>query len=80
MIDNIKGLLISRCVFISSADRLKKHAYAELPASENHASQGKNVRTNTHNSAFPRALCTIVKIAGHAKAWQSRTEQVDGVG
>ena len=34
----------------------KKHAYAELPPSENHASQGKNVRTNTRNSAFPRAL------------------------
>ena len=36
--------------------RLKKHAYAGLPPSENHASQGKNVRTNTRNSAFPRAL------------------------
>ena len=34
----------------------KKHAYAGLPPSENHASQGKNVRTNTRNSAFPRAL------------------------
>ena len=34
----------------------KKHAYAELLPSENHASQGKNVRTNTRNSAFPRAL------------------------
>ena len=36
--------------------QLKKHAYAGLPPSENHASQGKNVRTNTRNSAFPRAL------------------------
>ena len=36
--------------------RLKKHAYAELPTSEKHASKGKNVRTNTRNSAFPRAL------------------------
>ena len=58
---NIKGLLISRCVFISQLlDFLrvptKKHAYAGLPPSENHASQGKNVRTNTRNSAFPRAL------------------------
>ena len=34
----------------------KKHAYAELLPSEKHASQGKNVRTNTRNSAFPRAL------------------------
>ena len=34
----------------------KKHAYAGLPPSEKHASQGKNVRTNTRNSAFPRAL------------------------
>ena len=34
----------------------KKHAYAGLPFSENHASQGKKVRTNTRNSAFPRAL------------------------
>ena len=38
--------------------RLKKHAYAELLPSEKHASQGKNVRTNTRNSAFPRALGT----------------------
>ena len=37
----------------------KKHAYARLPPSENHASQGKNVRTNTRNSAFPRALAVI---------------------
>ena len=29
---------------------------AEHPPSENHASQGKNVRTNMRNSAFPRAL------------------------
>ena len=41
---------------IFSACRLKKHAYAGLPPSENHASQGKNVHTNTRNSAFPRAL------------------------
>ena len=41
--------------------RLKKHAYAELPPSENHASQGKNERTNTRNSAFPRALYTVCK-------------------
>ena len=34
----------------------KKHAYAELLPSEKQASQGKNVRTNTRNSAFPRAL------------------------
>ena len=34
----------------------KKHAYAELPPCENHASEGKNVRTNTRNSVFPRAL------------------------
>ena len=39
--------------------RLKKHAYAELLPSEKHASQGKNVRTNTHNSAFPRALKVV---------------------
>ena len=36
--------------------RLKKHAYAELPPSKKLASQGKNVRTNMRNSAFPRAL------------------------
>ena len=36
--------------------RLKKHAYAGLSPSENHASQVKNVRTNTRNPAFPRAL------------------------
>ena len=41
--------------------RLKKHAYAELPPSEKHASQGKNMRTNTGNSAFPRALFTHLK-------------------
>ena len=34
----------------------KKHAYAGLPPSENHASQGKNVRTNMRNSAFLSAL------------------------
>ena len=34
----------------------KKHAYAELLPSGKHASQGKNVRTNTRNSVFPRAL------------------------
>ena len=34
----------------------KKHTYAGLPSSENHASQGKKVHTNTRNSAFPRAL------------------------
>ena len=39
--------------------RLKKHAYAELLPSEKHASQGKNVRTNTRNSAFPRALIYV---------------------
>ena len=60
-IDNIKGLLISGVYlsvnnWIFSACRLKKHAYAELLPSEKHASQGKNVRTNTRNSAFPRAL------------------------
>ena len=38
--------------------QLKKHAYAELLPSENHASQGKNVR----NSAFPRALSHILKL------------------
>ena len=37
----------------------KKHAYVELPPSEKHASQGKNVRTNTRNSAFPRALFKV---------------------
>ena len=36
----------------------KKHAYVELPPSKNCASQGKNVRTNTHNSAFQRTLLT----------------------
>ena len=41
--------------------RLKNHAYAGLPPSENHASQGKNVHTNTRNSAFPRALKLIAK-------------------
>ena len=50
------GVYLSRSYWIFSACRLKKHAYAGLPPSENHASQGKNVRTNTHNSAFPRAL------------------------
>ena len=39
--------------------RLKKHAYVGLPPSENHASQGKNVRTNTRNSAFPCALAPV---------------------
>ena len=39
--------------------RLKKHAYAGLPPSENHVSQGKNMHTNTRNSAFPRALETL---------------------
>ena len=39
----------------------KKHAYAGLSPSENHASQGKNVRTNTRNSAFPRALLVLYK-------------------
>ena len=63
-IDYIKGLLISRCLFISqlldfSACRLKKHAYAGLPPRENHASRGKNVRTNTRNPAFPRALTPL---------------------
>ena len=37
----------------------KKHAYAELAPSENLASQGINVRTNTRNSAFPRALRVV---------------------
>ena len=37
----------------------KKHGYAELLPSEKHASQGKNVLTNTCNSAFPRALLLI---------------------
>ena len=60
-IDNIKGLLISGVYlsvsyWIFSVCRLKKHAYAELPPCKKHASQGKKVRTNTHNSAFPRAL------------------------
>ena len=45
--------------FLARAD-LKKHAYAGLPPSENHASQGKNVRTNMRNSAFPRALTQIL--------------------
>ena len=36
--------------------RLKKHAYAELPPGENHASQAKSLRPNTRNSVFPRAL------------------------
>ena len=45
--------------------RLKKHAYAELPPSENRASQGKNVCTNMRNSAFPRALFMIVIISSH---------------
>ena len=55
-IDNIKGLSIylSATGFLARADL--KNAYTELPPSKNHASQGKNVRTNTHNSAFPRAL------------------------
>ena len=44
--------------------RLKKHAYAELPPSEKHASQGKNVRTNTRNSAFPRALMMYIVLSG----------------
>ena len=34
----------------------KKHVYEELPSSENHVSQGKNVLTNTRISAFLRAL------------------------
>ena len=34
----------------------KKHVYTELPPSEHHVSHGKSVRTNTRNSAFPRAL------------------------
>ena len=63
-IDNIKGLLISGVYlsvsyWIFGACRLKKHAYAELLPSGKHASQGKNVRTNTRNSAFPRALVII---------------------
>ena len=67
MIDNIKGLLIcgvylSRSYWIFSACRLKKHAYAGLPPNENHASQGKNVRTNTRNSAFPSALINAVLV------------------
>ena len=49
-------MYLSRSYWIFSACQLKKHAYAGLPPSENHASQGKNVRTNTRNSAFPRAL------------------------
>ena len=48
-----------------SVCRLKKHAYAGLSPSENHASQGKNVRTNTRNSAFPRALLIERKIISH---------------
>ena len=36
--------------------RLKKHAYAELPPGENHASQAKSLHPNMRNSAFPRAL------------------------
>ena len=51
------------CIYLSywifSACRLKKHAYAELLPSENHAPQGRNVRTNTRNSAFPRALVVL---------------------
>ena len=63
-IDNIKGLLISGVYlsvsyWIFGACRLKKHAYAELLPSGKHASQGKNGRTNTHNSAFPRALLPV---------------------
>ena len=65
-IDNIKGLLISRCVFISQLLDFwhmptKKHAYAELPPCENHASQAKSLRPNTPNSAFPRALTSMIK-------------------
>ena len=41
----------------------KKHAYAELPLSKKHASQGKNVRTITRNSAFPRALLFIAIVS-----------------
>ena len=40
----------------------KKHAYAGLAPNENHASQGKNVRTITRNSAFPRALNGDIKV------------------
>ena len=43
----------------------KKHASAELPPSENHVSQGKNMRTNTCNSAFPRALIHKRSIDSH---------------
>ena len=43
--------------------QLKKHAYAGLPPSENHASLGKKVRTNTRNSAFPRALVATSNFA-----------------
>ena len=50
------GVYLSLSYWIFSACRLKKHAYAGLTPSENHASQGENLRTNTRNSAFPRAL------------------------
>ena len=37
----------------------KQHAYGELPPSKNPVSEGKNVRTNTLNSAYLRALDAV---------------------
>ena len=53
-------MYLSISYWIFSACRLKKHAYAGLLPSKNHASLGKNVRTNTRNSAFLRALSKYV--------------------
>ena len=51
-------IYLSATGFLTRADK-KKHAYAELPTSEKHASQEENVRTSMRNSAFPRALYII---------------------
>ena len=67
-------IYLSATGFLALAD-LKKHAYAELPPSENHASQGKNVRTNTCNSGFPRALLTVSNFMGNSIETQKAKEE-----